>query len=323
MIRLSTILCSLLWFAGCGSSARQPPASVVHTSPPIILVEPESPERNDALELTVPEIHPYEAAEDEVITLSSESLALDIFHGRLLCGSFVNHRPVELQFGCVYVLDFDEEFLAAKLKSEAFSDQLRAAQLLWRNHSRRNARDVLRFCDESNSVSPEFLKFKQECTEDCQPDQVLHELREGDYVWGTWLATLHPDSSLVPVLIDGLDQRPEARCEAIVALGKSRDPRAREALLNALRSKHDQEAGFAAGALTDFGDEAVELELLSVLDHSRTWSCANICRTLGQIGTSQSLPYLEPIADSTEYTGVINLQCAAQNAMDRIQSRLP
>jgi hypothetical protein len=239
----------------------------------------------------------------------------------------VKFEPIELQFGCVYVVSREEMFLADKLKSTTLSIQLRAAELLWRNHSRCHAKDVLRFCDDSNSVSPEFLIFKQECTKDCQPEQVLQELREGDYLWGTWLATLRPDPLLVPALIAGLELRPDARCATILALGKTRDPRAEQLLVKSLQSESDMVAGFAAAALADFGSDTLELKLLAELDRSRawsrTWTCANICQTLGQIGTSRSLRFLEPIAASTEFTGVINLQRAAQSAMDKIQSRLP
>src|SRR5262249_32739670 len=152
-----------------------------------------------------------------------------------------------------------------------------AARELWAGHSRRQATNVLKYLAGPPPGGEGFRKLQREVEAALQPQAVLRELKEGDYLWGTWLAFLRPNEQLVPTLLGGLKDKPvrglllggkgksEFFPETILALGNSGDARALEPLVELLRSDDYQIAGDAAKALGYLGNAEVEPKLIEAL----------------------------------------------------------
>ena len=149
--------------------------------------------------------------------------------------SYLN--PWELQFSCVGTSDGEEERCAKQLADAEADprDQLIAAKTLWRGRSRRYAADVLKFLAGPPPGGEPFRAFQREVDASVRAEAILRELREGDYLWGTWLAFLRPHKDFVPALLAGLKDKPKMLPETMLALGNSGDPRAIEPLMRLAR----------------------------------------------------------------------------------------
>src|SRR5262249_53738872 len=154
--------------------------------------------------------------------------------------------------------DRDEQRYAELLAKGEPSERLTAARALWRGHSRRNAADVLKYVDGPPPGGEAYRALQREVDAAVRPEAILRELTDGDYLWGTWLASLRPHRDLVPALLAGLAANKEYRAETILALGNSGDARAFKPLLKLLDDKDRVTAGFAAQALGYQGDTKAE-----------------------------------------------------------------
>ena len=200
--------------------------------------------------------------------------------------------PAELRHGCVMLLGVTEETLRKRLADDDANpaEKLTAARGLWRGRSRRYASDVLKFVAGPPPGGDDYRAFQRDVEASLKTDAVLHELREGDYLWGTWLAFLRPSSDYVPELIAGLKNKPEMLSETILALGNSGDPRALEPLLELLKGEDYWIPGDAAHALGYLGRQEAEPQLLEALANGKGYLRGNACGALGRIGTKRSLP---------------------------------
>jgi hypothetical protein len=158
-------------------------------------------------------------------------------------------NPPELQYGCWGTSNEQEDRYADQLAKGKPAEQLAAARALWLGHSRRHAASVIKFLAGPSPGGLEFGTLKQEVDAALKPEAILRELKEGDYLWGSWLAFLRPHKDLVPVLLASLKDKPGQLAETILPLGKSGDPRALDPLLKLLESKDGITDGFAAKAL--------------------------------------------------------------------------
>jgi WD40 repeat protein len=230
-------------------------------------------------------------------------------------------EPPELQFSCVRIPDSSEESCAKLLAKGDPAVQIVAARILWRNHSRRYSRNVLRLLATVPSGGEAYEALRREVDRSLQPENIRRELLAGDYPWAAWLAFLRPHSELVPPLLDGLKQKPDHRAETILALGKSGDRRALEPLLGLLGSGDYRTAGDAARALGDLGDAVVEPKLIEALSLGQGWVQLKACGGLAKVGTRRALPMLERLVNDRRYTGVLDIRGAAMHAIVSIERR--
>jgi hypothetical protein len=245
--------------------------------------------------------------------------------------SYLN--PCELQFGCWGTFDEKEEKLGKLLDEGEPHEQLAAARELWEGHSRRTASAVLTYLSSSPPGGEGFRKFQREVEASLQPEAILNELKDGDYLWGSWLAFLRPHEKLVPNLLAALKPKPcgflpvvratpKYLNETIFALGNSGDPRAYQPLLELLKSDDFEAVGFAARALGYFGNrDVVPLLIKTLTNEENTWLQVNACIALGMLGSRETIPALEKLAKDDRFTGVWNVQGAAKRAIKRITKR--
>jgi hypothetical protein len=247
--------------------------------------------------------------------------------------SWQHLNPPELQFGCFGTSDPEEEKLAELLAKGEPHERLVAARGLWEGHSRRQASNVLKYLAGPPPGGEGFRKLQREVEGSLQPQAILRELKEGDYLWGTWLAFLRPHEQLVPTLLAGLKDKParelgargkgksEFYPETMLALGNSGDARALEPLLELLKSDDYQIAGDAANALGYLGNADVEPKLIEALAWDNGWRQVKACGALGKIGSRKALPALEKVAKDDRYTGALNVTGAAEFAIEWITKR--
>jgi WD40 repeat protein len=236
-------------------------------------------------------------------------------------GAFLRLIPPELQLGSYGSPDESEDRYADRLNKGEPADQLAAARALWRGRSRRYAADVLKFVAGPPPGGPGFRAFWQEVEAASRPEAILKELKNGDYRWATWLAFLRPHKDFVPVLLAGLKGEPDVRAETVLALGNSGDPRGLDPLLSLLKSKDYWEAGEAAQALGYLGGPKAEPALIAALADDNGWRQVHACHALERVGTKAVLPALMKVADSTAYTGELNVTGAAMRAVVAVERR--
>jgi HEAT repeat protein len=227
--------------------------------------------------------------------------------------------PMELRFGDFGFSSDDENEYKKALAEGDTHEKLAAARVLWEGHSRRQASNVLKFLADPPPGGDDFRKLQRDVESSLQPKAVLHELKEGDYLWGCWLAFLRPHNDYVPALLTGLKDHPDMLAETALALGNSGDPRAKDPLVELLRSKDDEFASIAARALGYLG--IAEAELIEALTRKNNWIKANACCALEQTGSSKAIPALEKLAKDDRPTGAVALQYAAQTAIESIKKR--
>ena len=163
--------------------------------------------------------------------------------------------------------------------------------------------------------------LQREVDASVRPEAILRELREGDYLWGTWLAFLRPHKDFVPALLAGLKDKPKVLPETMLALGDSGDPRAIEPLLALLGSEDYRTAGDAAQALGYLGVPEAEPKLIVALAEDNPWRQVNVCGALAKMGTRRALPALESLAKDNRYTGALNVRGMAEYAVKKIKMR--
>ena len=231
--------------------------------------------------------------------------------------------PRELRHGCVTIRGVTEETLRKQLADDEADppEKLTAARALWRGRSRRYASDVLKFADGPPLGGEDYRAFQREVKAALKPDAVRCELRERDYLWGAWLAFLHPSKEFVTELIAALKAKPEMLSETILALGNSGDPRAVEPLIELLKSKDYWIPGDAAQALGYLGSQESEPQLIEALAQGNGWRQVKACGALARIGTKRSLSALEKLAADDRYTGALNIKGMAKDAIKRINKR--
>ena len=242
-------------------------------------------------------------------------------------------NPPELQFGCVVTSESKEEKLAELLAKGEPHRQLAAARELWEGHSRRQAANVIKYLAGPPPGGEGYRKLQREIDAALKPQAILRELKEGDYLWGTWLAFLRPHEDLVPTLLAGLKDEPprdlgalgkgksEYFHETMLALGNSGDARALEPLLGLLKSENSWIAGDAANALGYLGDADVEPKLIEALAGNDTWRQLRASMALAKFGSRKALPALEKLANDERYTGALNVRGMADDAIQRITER--
>src|SRR5262245_22913141 len=122
--------------------------------------------------------------------------------------SWQHLNPPELQFSDAGTSNSKEEKLAELLTKGEPHQQLAAATELWDGHSRRQAANVIKYLAGPPPGGDGFRKLQREVDAALKPQAILRELKEGDYLWGTWLAFLRPHEELVPTLLAGLKDKP-------------------------------------------------------------------------------------------------------------------
>ena len=242
-------------------------------------------------------------------------------------------NPPELQFGCFGTSESKEKNLAELLAKGEPHRQLAAAKELWEGHSRRQAANVIKYLAGPPPGGDGYRKLQREIDAALKPKAILHELKEGDYLWGTWLAFLRPHEDSVPTLLAGLKDKPPRDpgapekgkskffSETMLALGNSGDVRAREPLLELLKSDDYRLAGDAANALGYLGDAGVEPQLIAALAEDNNWRQVKACGALAKFGSRKALPALEKLAKDDRYTGALNVKGMAEDAIERIKQR--
>ena len=174
-----------------------------------------------------------------------------------------------------------------------------------------------------------FRKLQRDVEASLRPEVILRELKDGDYLWGTWLAFLRPHEQLVPTLLAGLEDKPgvvgksksEMFPETMLALGNSGDPRALAPLLKLLTSKQYQIAGDAANALGYFGNADTEPVLIEALAWDNGWRQLHASIALGKFGSTKALPALDAVAKDDRYTGALSVKSMAAEASEQIRKR--
>jgi HEAT repeats len=184
-----------------------------------------------------------------------------------------------------------------------------------------DAADVIKYLVGPPTGGEPYRALQREVQAALGPEAILRELREGDYLWGTWLAFLRPHKELVPTLLAGLKDKPKMLPETMLALGNSGDPRALGPLLKLLQSKGNQMAGFAAQALGYLGNPDAEPMLIEALATDDGWRQLKACGALASIGTRRALPALEKLAKDDRYTGALSIQGNAARAVASIKKR--
>ena len=225
--------------------------------------------------------------------------------------------PPELQFSCVVMVDDFEEAWADLLRSGTTDVAAVAAQVLWKMHSVRYAKEVLSKVQEDHGTSQDWAPIHALVTRDCAPKAILDEVDKGDGRWGLWLASLAPHADLVPTLLKIHERKPTPYSS--YALGASRDPRALEPLLAQLETRDYVMAGYAAQALGLLGMPEAEPHLVEALVDLNAWPLAHACMALGQIGTPQAIPHLEKRIGT--YGGAIDVSGSAERAIQQIRQR--
>ncbi len=240
-------------------------------------------------------------------------------------------NPTELQFTCSSTSDAEEEELAKSLEMGEPHERLAAARELWDGRSRRQATNVLKYLTARPPGGEGFRKLQRDVEASLRPEAILRKLKDGDYLWGTWLAFLHPHEQLVPTLLEALEDKPglavgkrksEMLPETMLALGNSGDTRALAPLLKLLKSKKYQIAGDAANALGYFGNADTEPMLIEALAWDNVWRQLHASKALGKFGSVKALPALEAVAKDDRYTGGLNVKGSAETAIERIRKRL-
>jgi hypothetical protein len=247
--------------------------------------------------------------------------------------SWQHLNPPELQFSCAGTSDSEEEKLAELLAKGESHQQLAAARELWEGHSRRQAANVIRYLAGPPPGGDGFRKLQREVDAALKPQAIHRELKEGDYLWGTWLAFLRPHEELVPTLLAGLKGKPPRELgvggkgkseffpETMLALGNSGDARALGPLLELLKSDDYRIAGDAANALGYMANAEAERRLIEALAGDNGWCQVNACGALAKFGTRKALPALEKLARDERYTGALDVKGMAEGAIERITKR--
>ena len=232
--------------------------------------------------------------------------------------AFAQSDPAELQFSCAITYDPHEDLWHKLLKCESSDVSAVAAQVLWRGHSRRYARQILRAAARDNTDGPAWNEARQLIEQSLQPEMILKEINGNDRSWGLWLAALRPDASLVPALLAAHEREPTDH--TTYALGASRDARAYEPLIAQFRTGDYRTSGQAAQALGLLGMPEAEAALLERLDGLGPWPQAKACTALGKIGSGAAIDQLELLA-LPRYTGAINVSRCAAIALEQIRQR--
>jgi hypothetical protein len=235
--------------------------------------------------------------------------------------SYSGTVPTELQFSDFRALNGREEEKAKILQQVDHPGRLAAAQSLWDGHSRPNATEVLKYLAGPPQGGDEYRLFQKEVEAALQPRNVLKELQGGDYEWGAWLAFLRPHGDFTPTLLAALKDKPKLLPETILALGNSGDPRAKDPLLDLLKSKDYRTAGDAAQALGYLGDPDTEPALIAALASDNGWRQVKVSGALAKMGTSKAIPALEKVANDERYTGALAIKSVAGDAIKAIQAR--
>lgn len=227
--------------------------------------------------------------------------------------------PEELRFSDFGIFSEDyDEYEKALAKGETH-EQIAAARVLWEGHSRLHATSVLKFLAGSPLGGDDFRKLQRDVEASLQLQAILHELKEGDYLWGCWLAFLRPHKDLVPTLVAGLKNQPDMLAETVLALGNSGDPKAKPPLVELLKSKDIDHATYAASALGYLG--GAETELLEVLVRKDDRFRVFVCSSLGRTGSQKALPALEKLAKEDKVYGAFNVKRIAEEAIESIKKR--
>jgi len=229
--------------------------------------------------------------------------------------------PPELQFGCLGNINDAEEYFQVRLKKGNEQEKYTAARALWKGRTRRYASEVLKYVAGPPPGGDGFRAFQKEVEKSMQAEGILRELKDGDYLWGTWLAFLRPHKDLVPSLIKGLKDKPDRQWETILALGNSGDPRALEPILQLLKTKDYRHEGEAAQALGYLADPTTESALIDLIGGDNNWAQQHACAALATFGTDKALPSLLKLAGSKGYTGAINVRGCARRAVVSIERR--
>jgi hypothetical protein len=233
--------------------------------------------------------------------------------------STIGSLPYELQFSDFGFFDDDEEKYGKELAKGETHERIAAARILWEGHSRIEASNVLKFLAGPPPGGDKFRRLQRDVEASLQPQAILHELKEGDYLWGCWLAFLRPHKDLVPVLLAGLKDEPEMLSATALTLGNSGDPRAKEPLVELLKGKDDKPSMYAANGLGYLG--TAEAELIDALARKDDLVKTLACRALEQTGSAKALPALEKLAKDDRDTGWVALQRAAKTAIESIKKR--
>ncbi len=236
---------------------------------------------------------------------------------------FFYSQPSELQFGCAVLLNEQEETLAGKLDKGSVDERCAAAMDLWTGHSRRHAARVVGLTVASLPESQPLSVIKRHVEDSLKPEAILREIRDGENLWGLWLACLKPHESLVLELLAELDKKQLNRSAVVFALGKSGDKRALQPLLELLKDPDDRLSGDAAQALGYLAFPEVEQELIEALSRNSSWIKVNACSALGKVGSRRALPALHRIANDKRYTGALSVRSRADAAIQAIVKRNP
>jgi HEAT repeat protein len=229
--------------------------------------------------------------------------------------------PQELQFSDGVTGDPSADRHAAVLATGDPADRLAAAEALWRGRSRPHAAAVVEYLTGAAAEREDHAELRREVADALRPESILRELKAGDYRWGAWLAFLRPHPSLVPALLAGLEDHARDLPATILALGKSRDPRALASLLELLGRKDYQTPGHAARALGYFGGPKVERPLIKALAADNGWRAVNACLALAKVGGPEAIPALEKLANDRRFWGALNVRGCARRAVEQITAR--
>ncbi|MCW1921675.1 HEAT repeat domain-containing protein [Luteolibacter arcticus] len=207
-----------------------------------------------------------------------------------------------------------EEALGKILADPESTERESAAFLLWRNRSFIHAKAVIELAETTRGA------LAAEVTAGLKPETIRREVESADPRWGFWLAYLRPQAELVDILME--KTRGSFQTGAVLALGRSRDPRALGPLLALLRDSKTPLRGFTACALRDFGSVDAEADLIAALSESDDlWLQVNACDALAKIGTERALPALRRLTAASQPVGALNTKTSASRAIREIQTR--
>lgn len=227
--------------------------------------------------------------------------------------------PSELQFSCAVQYSAAETTWFGFLKNGSDPIKAIAARVLWTQHSRRHASDVMNAIAVADKGEVPWAQVHEIVESDLREQHIEYELVSGDRKWGSWLAGLRPDPALVPILLELHEEKPTA--DLTYALGASQDSRVLARLISELQLGDYMRTGYAAKALGLWGDRSSEPNLIAALSSNKGWARAHICGALGSIGTIRSLAELGRIANDPVYTGAINVRRSARDAIEKIVAR--